>query len=422
MRGGRAAPVREWIAGDAPRPRSASSIPARPTGSCVRRPRAWVQSAEAGAPTYVVPAGRWVIVSWSHRANSASGRELGVRVWRATATPGSYTLVGAGVLRTLDTWRDQHSLRAHHGLRRGHPRPAGRKPAGFPVRRRRVLCFTAGVGDSDPLRDRGKRAASRFDERPFSAHAGIPAERDRAPRGRRGLGRLRRRDPGHVPRDRGVGVGLHAGGPCRRRRTPPGRPRSWTPAAIDPRRPRCRLGHSQRGGHGHSDGNAQHRLPSEHAPAADRDRESRWRSKRERMLLRLSRKTRAPPAGPCGRGKRLRVRVSVTLRDAAGNTGTAKRSVHLEALIASPAGASCRPIPSLSCRVSGCQESRTATPGVRCTAGALLLGFPRSTRVPRPRSVSSTPARPAAVARLSPAGSRTPRGWEPRTSCPGGRG
>jgi hypothetical protein len=52
--------------------------------------------------------------------------------------------------------------------------------------------------------------------------------------------------------------------------------------------------------------------------------------KRERMLLRLSKQTRRAARRALRRGKRLRVRVSVTLRDAAGNTGSAKRTVRLK--------------------------------------------------------------------------------------------
>ena len=52
--------------------------------------------------------------------------------------------------------------------------------------------------------------------------------------------------------------------------------------------------------------------------------------KRERLMLRLSKKTRRVARRALRRGKRLRVRVSVTLRDAAGNTGSAKRWVRLK--------------------------------------------------------------------------------------------
>ena len=52
--------------------------------------------------------------------------------------------------------------------------------------------------------------------------------------------------------------------------------------------------------------------------------------KRERLMLRLSKKTRRAARRALRRGKRLRVRVSVTLRDAAGNTASAKRWVRLK--------------------------------------------------------------------------------------------
>jgi hypothetical protein len=53
-------------------------------------------------------------------------------------------------------------------------------------------------------------------------------------------------------------------------------------------------------------------------------------NKRERMLLRLSRKARRAARRALKRRKRAQVRVSVTLRDTAGNAGAAKRSVRLK--------------------------------------------------------------------------------------------
>ena len=106
-----------------------------PAGSC-QGLSGWVQSAEAGAPSYVVPGGRSVIAAWSHRANSAVGRELGVRAWRATATVGSYTLVGAGALRILtpggiNTFQERIPVTGGDllGLRVGNP-PAGASGGG----------------------------------------------------------------------------------------------------------------------------------------------------------------------------------------------------------------------------------------------------------------------------------------------------
>ena len=71
-----------------------------PSGNC-QALSGWVQSTEGVGASYVVPGGPGVIVSWSHRANTTADRQLGVRVWRATATVGSYTLVGGGALHTL---------------------------------------------------------------------------------------------------------------------------------------------------------------------------------------------------------------------------------------------------------------------------------------------------------------------------------
>ena len=123
--------------------------PGTPTGSCVGT-SSWVQSAEAGTPSYVVPAGRWVMVSWSHRAKSLAGRELAVRVWRATATPGTYTLVGAGALRTLaaggiNTFYERIAVEGGDllGLRVGNP------STGFPDLGGGASCaFTAAAGNT----------------------------------------------------------------------------------------------------------------------------------------------------------------------------------------------------------------------------------------------------------------------------------
>jgi hypothetical protein len=101
--------------------------PGTPSGSCAGT-SSWVQSSESGTPSYVVPAGRWVVVSWSHRSNSASGRELGLRIWHGTATVGTYTLIGAGALRVLapngiNTFYDRIPVMGGDllGLRVGNP-------------------------------------------------------------------------------------------------------------------------------------------------------------------------------------------------------------------------------------------------------------------------------------------------------------
>jgi hypothetical protein len=123
--------------------------PGTPATSCVGT-SGWVQSAESGAPSYVVPAGRWVMVSWSHRAKSVTGRELGVRVWRTTTTPGTYILVGAGALRTLaaggiNTFYERIAVDGGDllGLRVGNP------STGFPDLGGGASCtFAAGIGNT----------------------------------------------------------------------------------------------------------------------------------------------------------------------------------------------------------------------------------------------------------------------------------
>jgi hypothetical protein len=64
-----------------------------------------------------------------------------------------------------------------------------------------------------------------------------------------------------------------------------------------------------------------HRLRSATAKAAA--------DSRVRVILRLSRKTRRAARRALRRGQRLRAKIAVTLRDAAGNTGSAKRAVRL---------------------------------------------------------------------------------------------
>jgi hypothetical protein len=123
--------------------------PGTPSGSCAGQ-SSWVQSAETGTPSYIVPAGQWVLVSWSHRSNSAAGRELAVRAWRATATVGTYTLVGAGLLRTLapsgiNTFYEQISVTGGDllGLRVGNP------PSGGDIIGGGASCaFSAATGNS----------------------------------------------------------------------------------------------------------------------------------------------------------------------------------------------------------------------------------------------------------------------------------
>jgi hypothetical protein len=304
--------------------------PGTPTGSCLGV-SSWVQSTEAGPPSYIVPAGRWVIVSWSHRANSASGRELGVRVWRTTATPGSYTLVGAGALRTLtpggiNTLYERITAFGGDilGLRVGNP-PATILDLGGGA----SCASTAGAGDSI----RYGIAAS---EPPSGSTSPLPAL---LPVNRLNVTARLEADAdsdgfGDETQDTCPGTAGSASG-CAPAAPGPGKDTSPPAAKLDARRDSIRDGRvavwvtateaatvTATGTLGIASHASTHRLRTATARVVAR--------KRERMLLRLSKKTRRAARRALRRGKRLHVRVSVTLRDAAGNTGTAKRSVRLK--------------------------------------------------------------------------------------------
>ena len=245
--------------------------PGTPTGSCVGV-SSWVQSTEAGPPTYIVPAGRWVIVSWSHRANSASGRELGVRVWRATATPGSYTLVGAGALRTLtpggiNTLYERITVSGGDllGLRVGNPPGAAERPVSSPPAWVTLIRYAIAASEQPPGSTSALSVLLPANRLNVTARLEADADSD-------GFGD---ETQDTCPGTAGSASGCVPAAPAAGEGHHPADREAGRPPRLDPRRPRCRLGDGQRGGHGHGDGDAQHRLPREHAPAADRDREGR---------------------------------------------------------------------------------------------------------------------------------------------------
>jgi len=304
--------------------------PGTPTGSCVGV-SGWVQSAEASAPSYIIPAGTWVIVSWSHRANAVSGRELGVRVWRATATPGSYTLMAAGPLRTMtpggiNTLYERISVSGGDilGLRVGNP------PGPFPDLGGGASCaFSAGAGDSI----RYGIAAS---EEPPGSTSALPALL--SPNRLNVTARLEADADadgyGDETQDGCPGTAGSASG-CLPAAPAPAKDTTPPTAKLNARRDSIRDGRvavwvtateaatvTAKGTLSIASQSSVHRLRTATANVVA--------NKRERMLLRLSRKTRHAARRALRRGKRLRVRVSVTLRDAAGNTGSARRSVRVK--------------------------------------------------------------------------------------------
>lgn len=297
--------------------------PGTPAGSCLGG-SSWVQSTEAGPPSYVVPAGRWVIVSWSHRTNSTSGRDLGVRAWRATATAGTYTLVGAGALRTLtpggiNTLYERITVLGGDllGLR------VGNSPGGG------ASCFfSAGVGDL-------VRYAIANEQPPGSTSAlGLLQPVNRLNVTARLEADADSDGFGDETQDACPGIAGSESG-CVPAAPAPTKDTTRPTAKLDARRDSIRDGRiavwvtaseattvTAKGNLRVASQSSTHRLRTATAKAVA--------GKRERMLLRLSKKTRRAARRALRRGKRLRVKVSVTLRDPAGNIGTAKRSVHLK--------------------------------------------------------------------------------------------
>src|SRR4051812_32614633 len=96
-----------------------------PAGSCFGTSY-WAQAATTGV-NYAVPAGGGVITSWSHRANVATGRELGLRVFRPESGTGFKLIGGSGVqplaANTVNTFETRIAVQAGDvlGLYVGNP-------------------------------------------------------------------------------------------------------------------------------------------------------------------------------------------------------------------------------------------------------------------------------------------------------------
>lgn len=73
---------------------------ADPGGSCMGTV-VFVQTEAVGDPSYAVPPGGSVITGWSHKANLASGRELGLKLLRSQGD-GTFTVVGGSEMEVLE--------------------------------------------------------------------------------------------------------------------------------------------------------------------------------------------------------------------------------------------------------------------------------------------------------------------------------
>jgi hypothetical protein len=120
--------------------------PGTPTSSCTGTSY-WAQNATgAGVPSYSVPADG-VITSWSHKAGVATGRELGLRIFRLVSGT-TYQLVGSSGVQiltpnTVNTFSTRIPVKAGDrlGLYVGNAAP-------FPLPSGGAACAsTGGVGD-----------------------------------------------------------------------------------------------------------------------------------------------------------------------------------------------------------------------------------------------------------------------------------
>ena len=102
-----------------------------------------IQTASAESPSYTVPEGGGTIISWSHDANASTKTQLRLKVYRPTAEPNKFTLIGESALETivpnqLNTFPTQIPVQAGDVL--GYTRTANSEM--------RCLFSTASSGDT----------------------------------------------------------------------------------------------------------------------------------------------------------------------------------------------------------------------------------------------------------------------------------
>jgi hypothetical protein len=296
--------------------------PGTPSSSC-QGLTGWVQSAEAGAPSYVIPGGRSVIVSWSHRASSTVGRELGVRVWRPTATVGSYILVAGGPLHVLtpggiNSFQERIPVTEGEvlGLRVG---AGGGASCTFPAAAGNSVRYGTSAGEPPPgstVTLSSSLASSRL-----NVTARLEADVDADGYGDE--------TQDACPGNAGAAAGCPSGSTGQSKDT------TRPTVKLRLRRDSIRDGHvglwvtaseavrvTVRATMRVSSRSRVHRPRSTSANAAA--------NHRVRMSLRMAQQTKRAARRALRHGRRLRARFYVTVRDAGGNTGSAKGVVRLK--------------------------------------------------------------------------------------------
>jgi hypothetical protein len=293
--------------------------PGTPAASCTGG-SSLVQSAVAGTGSYVVPAGHWVIVSWSHRANTVAGRQMGLRLWRSTSSASAYTLVAAGALRVLNAG----------GINTTYERipVSGGELLGIRLGNGGSSCtFTAGTGNTvrhavltEPPPGSNVTLGSSYSQRRLNVTARLEADADAD-----GYGdETQDACPGSTGPSNGCPYPA-----------PPPADTTRPTLKLRVRRDSIRDGHvglwvtpseavrvTARGSVRIARRKRAHRLRPATANGAAK--------KSVRMSLRMGKRTKRAARRALRRGKRLRARITVTVRDAAGNTASAKAVVRLK--------------------------------------------------------------------------------------------
>ena len=303
---------------------------AAPGNSCAGN-SGWVQSAETGAGTYVVPAGGGVITSWSHKSNTQSGRELALRIWRPTATPTVYTLIGGGGFQilapsTVNTFAVRLPVLAGDrlGLRVGNP--------GIPTGGGASCAFSSAVGNTagavfllaEPSAGGDMTLAAPYASNRLNVTAKLEPDADHD-----GFGD-ESQDP--CPGVTGTANGCAAtGGPG----TTPGKDTTAPKAKLRARRQAIRQGRVRIVVTPTEDVriSVTGRLPIARAAKVHRLRKVTRTAKANKAVtvrLHFAKKMRRAVRRALRNGQRPRIRLTVGLVDAAGNRGTVRGTLRLK--------------------------------------------------------------------------------------------
>ncbi len=302
--------------------------PGTPGASCVGTSY-WVQDTSAG-PSYLAPAAG-VVSTWSHKANAATGRELGLRVFRLVSGT-TYTLVGSSGVQTL-TASSVNSFLTRIPVQAGDRLGLYVGNLGFPIGGGASCAFSGGVGDlmhqgsANPEVATGSNAslASTYSNiYLLNVTASIEPDAD-------GDGY------GDETQD-GCATSASTQGAC-----PTANPAPETPQETDKTPPHATVATKR---YSVKDHTVSVRITTDEAATATvngtinvANASKVYRLKRStasleqnvatKLKLRISKKARGPIRRALKRHRKIKAKLTISLKDAAGNTSTVKSTVSL---------------------------------------------------------------------------------------------